>query len=351
MAGKGQGGAYRVGIAGLDHWYIGLEMAKAAQQNADAELAVVAHRDAERARETAERFGAGEWTTDYASVANRSDLDILITACRTSENAALCVAGARRGTHIISVKPMAMTMEDAEVIREAVEGAGVHFLSYECQYRLGARYKQLKAWIDEGRIGQPVSALYVLRSSTPTQPWPGVQGQTWWLDPACAPGGGWIDHSIYQVDALRWLFGAEVTSVGGLVGNLVHKDLRPPLEDFGVSTLSFGGGQAGILEVTWTAARGAFYSTMQVVGTEGAVILGVPSPNEARVCGRFEGAEGWQTISVPPAGGDSLGALVGVLRNGGTLPAGVVDACRNLSVCLTFYEAAREGRVREVPAI
>src|SRR5947209_7512979 len=164
MAGEQPRDRVRMGIAGLDHWYIGLDAAHAAQAHPDIDLVVVAHRDEARARETAQRFGAAEATTDYASVVRRDDLDIVVTACRTSENAALCVEAASHGMHILSVKPIAMTCEDAARVQNAVDQAGVRFMSWESHYRLHAGYRQLKSWIDEGRIGRPVSGLFVMRS-------------------------------------------------------------------------------------------------------------------------------------------------------------------------------------------
>jgi hypothetical protein len=42
--------------------------------------------------------------------------------------------------------------------------------------------------------------------------------------------------------------------------------------------------------------------------------------------------------------------MVRALRDATALPAGVADACRNLDVCLTFYEAARAGCTKEISA-
>src|SRR5437868_11396904 len=114
MADTKHDGKVRLGIVGLDHWYIGLDAARAAAAHPDVDLIVVAHRDAARAQEAAERFGAAEATGDYAGVASRDDLDVVVTACRTGDNAALCVEAARHGTHIVSVKPIAMTRRSEE---------------------------------------------------------------------------------------------------------------------------------------------------------------------------------------------------------------------------------------------
>jgi predicted dehydrogenase len=121
MAGTKHGGKVRLGIVGLDHWYIGLDAAEAAAAHPDVELVVVAHRDAARAQETAERFGAAEATSDCVRVVSRDDFDVVVTACRTGDNAALCVEAARHGTHLLSVKPIAMTHQEAARIKDAVD--------------------------------------------------------------------------------------------------------------------------------------------------------------------------------------------------------------------------------------
>ena len=53
---------YRIGIVGLDHWYVGLAAAEIAAREPNLELVAVAHRDPGRLEETAIRFGAGFWS-------------------------------------------------------------------------------------------------------------------------------------------------------------------------------------------------------------------------------------------------------------------------------------------------
>ncbi len=342
----------RVGIAGLDHWYAGLGAARAVAADPDVDLVVVAHRDEARARETARRFGAAEWTTQYDAVVQRDDLDIVVTACRTSENADLCMQAAARGLHIFSVKPIAMTRDEAARIKEAVDRSGVRFLSAESDRRLNRQYQLIKEWIDEGRIGRPISVAQQWRAPLPTQEWPGVTGRTWWLNPAYTPCGGWMDHAIYTVDMLRWLFDSEVVAASGLVANLVHKDLASGLEDFGSALLTFGGGQVASVEVTWTAARGASIATTHIVGSEGALLLDSQMPGRATVSGHFEPFSGWSSVTLPEVesivAGSTFSQFVAAVREGAPLPAGVDDACRNLDACFTFYEAARSGGTGQV---
>ena len=159
----------RVGIAGFDHFFAGLGAVRELARDPDAELVILAHHDAERARQTAEQSGA-QWTTNYTDVVN-ADIDLLITACPTSQNADLVIAAANQGKHILSVKPFAMNLAEADSIVAAVKRAGVRFMSFDASWRFNPLYQQVKRWLDAGELGRPLSAFCLLRSSLPAFVW------------------------------------------------------------------------------------------------------------------------------------------------------------------------------------
>jgi predicted dehydrogenase len=328
----------RLGIVGLDHWYAGLAMADEVSRSDAYELVAIAHRHEQRGRETAEKHRA-EFMTDYQALASRSDLDVIATACYTSENAAIVAAAAKAGSHILSVKPIAMTVAQADEIRAAVKAAGVKFMSFESGYRINPTFKQIKEWVDAGRIGKVVSAYTVLRSGLPTQEWPGVQGRTWWLDATKSPGGGWIDHSIYHVDFLRWLLDDEVAQVGGEVANLRHTDIAP-LEDYGSAQLTFRGGAKATVEVTWTGTPGAGLNRIDIVGTEGQIIWDPSVSGKVAIVGKGD-LPGWVLVNAPARSAATAGHLAEVLAGGGDTAGTIDDARANLAVCETFYRAAQ----------
>src|SRR5205814_2351888 len=100
--------SYRIGIAGLDHWYAALGAAESIAKNPRTQLVAIAHRDPTQLAETARRYGAPYTTANYREVVERDDVDVVVTGCYCSENVELCVAAAERGKHIVSVKPIAM---------------------------------------------------------------------------------------------------------------------------------------------------------------------------------------------------------------------------------------------------
>ncbi|MCY4437705.1 MAG: Gfo/Idh/MocA family oxidoreductase [Chloroflexi bacterium] len=334
----------RFGIAGMDHWYAGFGALRGIAASDNAVVTAAAHRKTAYLEATARDFDIPYTTDDYHEIVRRDDVDVVVAACTTAEAPALCQEAARHGKHIICVKPMALTLADADAVVAAVQEAGVGFYPLEALQAGGGAAQQYAQWLQEGRIGRPISTTVIRRGGLPTQEWPGVHvARTWWLDASLAPGGGWIDHAIYDVHMLRKLLGAEVVRVTGATANLVHKDI--PLEDFGVATLTFDNGVVATLEVTWSSGPESGMHAFQLVGTEGQIATDGISGKLA-VRGNFAPWQGWVlSDATQDAGRGSIGAMVDFLQEGKPLPASVADGRTNLAVCLGFYEAARHDRV------
>lgn len=340
--------AVRFGIAGMDHWYAGFGALRGIAASENAVVTAAAHRKLGYLEAIARDYEIPDTTDDYHAIVRRDDVDVVVAACTTAEAPALCQEAARHGKHIISVKPMALTLAEADAVVKAVEEAGVGFYPSEAIQASGGAARQYAQWLEEGRIGRPISATVIRRGGLPTQEWPGVHVErTWWLDASKAPGGGWIDHAIYDVHMLRRLLGAEVVRVTGATANVVHKDI--PLEDFGVATLTFDNGVVATLEVTWSSGPQSGMHAFQLVGTEGQIATDGISGKLA-VRGNFAPLQGWVLSDVVrDAGRGSVGGMVDFVRDGTPLPATVADGRQNLAVCLAFYEAARHDRVVLLP--
>lgn len=336
----------RIALAGLDHWYIALAELEGATRTDRVTITTLSHHDRARAAAVAGQYGVPHWSTDAAEIVRRDDVDLVVTAVTSSENRRICELAAQAGKHIVSVKPIAMTGADAAAIAAAVKANGVHFFSFESAWRINPIYRQIKDWVDAGRIGQVISAYIVLRAPLPLQPWPGERGRTWWLDATKAPAGGWLDHSIYHIDFLRWILGDEVASVGGEIANLIDPSL--PFEDYGAAILTFQRGARAILEVTWTGVTDSL-AQCHLTGTAGQIVFDQSLTGKLAITGTTDPG-GWLLTTPPraPAAAGNLGSpathLAEILATGGQPVAGIDDAVRNLSAGLTFYEAARQGR-------
>ena len=338
----------KLGVAflGLDHWYTATSLAPAAAKGERTRLVAVAHDDTAKARQLLQGLDAEVWTTDYRAALDRPDVDIVVALYSTDRNVAICREAAALGKHILSVKPLALDLTGADAIIEAVRQAGVHFISFESLRRISPEARQLKQWLDEGRIGRPLRYTQTLHGGLPI-PWPGSQEtSSWWTDPARVPGGAWIDHAIYAVDMLRWLLGSEPVDARGVAGNQRYPDLK--VEDHGVATYTLANGAVAVIEDTWTADRGFWFNRTELFGTGGAIIDDTTRSGKLALRGNF-GFDTWVELAPRSAAAPTMIDHMADVVRGESAPVATIDDSRaNLAACLAFYQAARSGNRVEI---
>jgi predicted dehydrogenase len=334
--------AVRFGVVGLDHWYSAVPLAEAIAAKNDAVLVGIADRDIARAKEVAAATGDPLVTDDLHALIDDPSIDVIASFVSVDQNPDIVVAAARAGKHIVSIKPLARTLAEADRIVDAVNAAGVVFMPGESRSREAAQNQLLKQWVSEGRLGRITSAQFSLSGSLPMG-WPGGPADGgWWVDPNRAPGGGWIDHSLYQIDRMRWLLGEEVTEISGRTANLVHHDLG--VEDYGHAILRFDGGAMASIEDTWSGPVGGWRIATSIVGTEGSLFL----DTSTGLIGYLEvggDQEDWKLFKSPSDKTVGIDSILAAVRDPKSSLSTVEDAWENLSVCVAFYEAAANGGV------
>jgi predicted dehydrogenase len=331
----------RIAVVGLDHWYGALPFVQAITAHEGTTLVGISDDDLDRAQPIARHAGVDRLVTEPQELIEDSGVDVVASFSSIDRNPAICIAAARSGKHVLSIKPVARTLPEATQVLQAVRETGVTFLPAESRGRLSSHASTLKQWISEGRLGQIRTASFSLWAGLP-QGWQGDKDPGWFTDPARAPGGGWIDHSIYHIDLLRWLLGDEIIQISGWAGNLKYPDL--PMEDYGTAIAVFGDGVVATLEDTWHGLPGAFRSQMSLVGDEGAVVLDSLS-GRLSVVGSFPPFNGWVHTAPLSSQSDGLEHLLAIIRGEQSPIATADDAWRNLAACRAFYAAAESGTV------
>jgi len=328
------------GVIGLDHWYSAIPLAEAIAKHPDAVLAGIADKDIARAQEVAAKTGDPRVTDDLHALIADDSIDVIASFVSVDQNPDIVVAAAEAGKHIVSIKPLALTLAEADRIRAAVHAAGVTFVGGESRSRGAAQNQWLKDYIASGKLGRITSAQFSLSGSVPMS-WPGGEHDGgWWVDPQRGPGGGWVDHSLYQIDRMRWLLGEEVAEISGRVANLVHKDLA--VEDYGHAIAVFDGGAIASIEDTWSGPAGGWRIATSIVGTEGSLHL----DTSTGMIGLLETKgdhQGWIQIASPSDHTVGLEEILAGVRDPQQAVATVDDAWENLSAAIAFYEAAAAG--------
>ncbi|MFE7120126.1 Gfo/Idh/MocA family protein [Streptomyces sp. NPDC057654] len=324
----------RMGVIGFDHWYAAIPFARRAAADPSVALHALVDRDPERAAHVARLTGCPRTSTDPAAVLEDPGIDAVACFTSVEQSPGLCVAAARAGKHIVSVKPLAMTLAEADRVVDEVERSGVVFVPSESRHT-SPLARRLSSLVDSGRLGELRSATFAMNSGLPTA-WPGsTEGPGWWADPARTPGGGWIDHAVYQLDRIQALFRSPVASVTGTTATIAHPDL--PVEDYGHAVLTLESGAVVTVEDTWISPAGTSSTHAHLVGSKGAV-------THSTATGTFGFAEKggeWTFNRLPEDTFDTLDVLLAAVNNGVPPGSNVHTARQTLATCLAFYAAAR----------
>lgn len=135
---------------------------------AGAELVALCDTDSEQARRRAAEFGIGRVYASAAEMLERETLDAVDIVAPVGAHAAMVRLAADRGVHAMCQKPLTPTVAEAEALIAEV-GERVRFMVHE-NYRFRPHYRQVAAWIADGRIGDVQHARMTVRSASMVAP-------------------------------------------------------------------------------------------------------------------------------------------------------------------------------------
>ncbi len=230
----------------------------------EVDLAAIADRDEQIARETAARFGIPAYFTDYRAMLERPDLQAVVIATSTATHEEIVKAAAAAGKQIFCEKPLAQSLAGCDEAIDAVKAAGVR-LQVGFMRRFDPAYVVAKQKIQAGEIGAPVMFKAVSRDPRRTD-----------LEFARREnsGGLILDMGIHDFDLARWLMGAEVERVSTEGGCLVYPELKGVGDiDNALVNLKFANGAMGNVDVSRNAVYGYDIRT-EVLGSEGGLLIG-----------------------------------------------------------------------------
>ncbi|HEY7626498.1 MAG TPA: Gfo/Idh/MocA family oxidoreductase [Ilumatobacteraceae bacterium] len=161
----------------------------------------------------------------------------------TSEHARQVDKAARRGLAVFCEKPLAFDLATAASMAASVAAAGV-----VNQVGLVLRHSPAYLWarhlIEEPDAGQLMAVVFRDDQFIPIQ---GHYGSTWRSDRTRAGAGTLLEHSIHDVDMLRFLVG-DVERVSTFSTNFHGHD---GIEDVATASIRFATGALGTLTSIW----------------------------------------------------------------------------------------------------
>jgi len=187
----------RIAIIGAG--FIGAAHAMACSNSDVLELVAVCDTNEVTGQALAKKYECAFFTGEETMLEElRDEIDIVDVCVPTFLHKHCVLIAANHKKHIVCEKPIALTLEDADEIIEAVRNAGVKLLVAQV-LRFWPEYVEIKRMVEDFEFGR-VKMVYANRLSQPPSWAP------WQTDPDKS-GGALFDLTIHDIDAVVWLFG------------------------------------------------------------------------------------------------------------------------------------------------
>jgi predicted dehydrogenase len=327
---------YKVAVAGLVHGHIGGLLNN--WKNFDrAEIVAVAEPDAALAASAKERYGIPTVYADWREMLANEEFDILQVGADNQAKTEIIVAAAQAGKAITAEKPLAVNLDAAKRIRDAVAAARVPFLTnWWTAYQAGRR--TLARLAREGAVGDIWQVKERMGHAGPKEIGCGPEFVSWLYDADKNGGGAGADFCGYGAVFAADLLGRP-ESVFGTTGNLT-KDYPVP-DDNAVMVARYPKAIA-ILEGTWSQQGSDGTGYPIVYGTTGTLSQGGKQV-------RLDGPNGVQMVDhdlLPEHMANHAVYFVHCIETG-TEPEGILSLDNCLiaqEIVEAGYESARTGK-------
>jgi len=290
----------RFGVVGAGLW--GSFHCKTLNSIEAAELYAVCDLNPERAAEMQRQFGATKVYTDYRELIADPEVEAVTVATPDFAHGDIVLAAIEAGKHVMSEKPLATTLAEAEAIANAAAASGVKVM-VDFHNRVNPAIHMARETVLSGEIGAPLHATARLSNTQ----WVPFELLSW----AAKSSALWFLGS-HSVDALRFVLGAEVKRVQAVVrrGHLAAHGVDTA--DVHFSLLEFDNGVVAAMENSWVLPRDlplAFDFRMDIVGEKGEIETSTAQNGTFKkyVGGGLRAAD---LLGITPAAGGRIGGFV-----------------------------------------
>jgi predicted dehydrogenase len=212
---------------------------------------------AEAARDEA---GAGRVEDDWWAVINAGDVDAVDICAPNYAHAAVAIAAAEAGKHVLVEKPMACTLAEADAMIAAALRGGV-VLSVAHNMRFTAPFVAARNAVPA--IGDVVGFRAAFGHSGPHD-W--APDAAWFYDKARSGGGALIDLGIHIADLVRFVLADDAVEVSAMLTERDGIDVAAQV------VLRMGNGAIGTFHASWIAQPGPDHQ-LTVFGTDATLHL------------------------------------------------------------------------------
>lgn len=247
------------------------------------------------------------------------------------------------GAHIISERPLAVSLTDAGELLRLAEARGklisvLHYLLYYPPFRA------MIGMVRQGAIGNP----FLLRCEGVTGGF-GAGTETyhpdWYNNPDVAGGGVWMDNGYHSVYLCAAMMQSHIAGIAASIGTY-NSDLA--VDDTAVALLTHANTGMSSIQAAWSVPSGG-HRVFEVYGTEGTLAV----DHDGYPLGVYSNAsQTWHHPHIEIGHAESFisffTAVADTIQHDAPPPVSHRDALHTLDVVFTGYRAAEQGTTERI---
>ena len=251
-------GKVKVGIIG-SQFEADIHAASIQMMPEEAEVAAVASPTPGNAERLAKKYSIPRVFLDYREMLKEPDIEMVTITAPNRLHAAMTIAIAAAGKHVVCEKPLCMTLAEADEMIDACKRQGV-ILGYAEELFFTPKYVKAKEMADQGAFGK----VYLVKQSEKHF----GPHSDWFWDVEQSGGGALMDLGCHGIAFCYWFLGRPpIKSMYANLATHVHSG-KTNGEDDAICILEFENGAVGLLEDSW-ARRGGMSDRTEVYGEGG----------------------------------------------------------------------------------
>ena len=293
-------------------------------------LTAVASRSGEKVNTYADEWGIERRFDSYEAMLADPDIDVVYISLPNSLHAEWTAKAIEAGKHVLCEKPFTTTVEEIDVLLSLLK-VRPRVVAEAFMYRHHPQTLGVKALIDAGAIGE----VMTLRGSFSfTQ----SRGGDVRLNKDLAGGSLW-DVGCYPVSYARTMFGEEPVEVFG------WQTLGPSgVDEMFAGQLRFGSGKVAQFD---SGFRVPFRTNMEIVGTEGIIVVQAPfKPLADSPVYIGKASDQLEQVTLPS--GDlyqgEIEDMADAILDGKSPRISLQDSRNNVATLVALYKSAATGR-------
>ena len=231
----------------------------------DVKIVAICDINEDRLNEIGKRYPDAKRYTDYREMIENEELDAVDICTPNNIHSEAAVFALNHGLHVMCEKPDAVSVCEAEKMKNAAEASGKTLMVMRNnRYRPSTKF--LKQYIAEGKMGEIYAGRcgWIRRRGIPG--WGG-----WFTDKKQAGGGPLIDLGVHIIDLSMYLMGnaKPVTVSGSTYCKFPHTThSKMDVEDLAMGFIRFDNGACLQIEFSWASNIACDQMFVELRGTK-----------------------------------------------------------------------------------